>query len=1421
VARRLRVVLLASTALSLTAALPAAAQNATWLANPGSGNFNTGTNWSTGAVPTGTASFGASSTTNLTIPNSVSLGGLTFNAGASAYAVAIDSNLVLTGAGIVINGGSASFATTNRFGVRLRFLGSSAAGTAIIANASTFGAIDFYDSSTADRATINNGNGNNLFFFNTSTGGSANITNNGIISLNDSASAGSATIANSGTIFVNDSASAGSAIITTSGGSLDFRNTSTAANASITVDGGDANFYDTSTAGNATLNIAARNLNFRVASTAGSSSITITSAGGISFWDTAAAGSASITNNGIVTFFDSSTAGSATITTNNGGNAIFQDSSTGGNARFVTNAGGTFDISTLTTSGMTAGSIEGAGNYILGARALTVGSNNLSTEVSGVISGTGGSLIKTGSGTLILSGANTYTGGTTVDNGTLQLGTASSMGSIVGAVTVNANNTLNLVNTDTSGITGITTAGFTIFREGMSAGSLGITTTGNGQVAFFGGNSAQSATLINNGTFSVISFSGDSTAGNATITQNSGSMRFFGTSTAGNATIALVNGNTIFLQATTAGGASITIGSNASASFTGSSTAGNATIVSNGTLAFSNNGTAGNATISNSGALNFRNTSTGGGASITNSGTINLYDTSTAGSATIANSSNLIFNSNSTAGGATITNVSGGSVQFADTATAGNATIINSGSVDFNATSTAGNAIITNNIGSFLTFTSTSMAGSANITNNGSLSFLGSSTAGSAIITNNGAMGFNFSSTAGSATIANNSTLNFSNTSTAGNATITTNTGGTTAFLNSGTGGDARFITNTGGIFNISGLGASGMTAGSIEGAGSYNLGAKELTAGSNNRSTEVSGTLSGTGGSLIKTGAGTLTLSGTNSYTGATTVNGGTLAVNSSLTATSGITINNGGALGGTGTVGNTTIASGGALAPGNSIGTLNVSGNLTFNAGGFYTVEVSPTAADRTNVTGTATLTGGTVQAAITAPRSYRTQAFTILNATGGLGGTQFASLTITGSSTDRNPHLDYGTNSVSLVLDPSRLVPSPGASGNQAGVAGGINKAVANGSTPGASFDGLLGMSGARLNQAFDQLSGQPATGAAISGTQMTTSFLRLLLDPDGGAVGSDKFGGARSFASQPALSPEVAAAYAAVTPRDKGLAVFAEPRWSVWGQVFGGSNRTGGDTADTSVRTWGLSTGFDYRAAPDLTLGFALAGGSTNWGLSQGLGGGRSEVMQLGAYGRKELGPAYLAAAFSYAWHSMSTDRTVTVSGTDKLAASFDAHGFGGRIEAGYRFAKPWMGVTPYAALQMQNFRTPSYGESAASGSNAFALAYDARSTTATRTELGTWFDNIIALDRGNTLALRSRAAWTYDHSSNQTMVAVFQTLPGSNFTVNGAQAAPNSLLTSLGAELRLANRWSVGARFDGEFANGSQTYAGIGRIRYAW
>src|SRR5262249_20866616 len=109
----------------------------------------------------------------------------------------------------------------------------------------------------------------------------------------------------------------------------------------------------------------------------------------------------------------------------------------------------------------------------------------------------------------------------------------------------------------------------------------------------------------------------------------------------------------------------------------------------------------------------------------------------------------------------------------------------------------------------------------------------------------------------------------------------------------------------------------------------------------------------------------------------------------------------------------------------------------------------------------------------------------------------------------------------------------------------------------------------------------------------------------------------------------------------------------------------------------------------------------------------------------------------------------------------------------------------------------------------------------RNAAPTRSELGGRFDRLLLLHPQAALTLRARVAWAHDWVSDPTLVPMFQALPGASFIVNGATLAKNSTLTSAGAELRLANGVALLAKFDGEFASHSSTYAGTGTVRYAW
>ncbi len=257
---------------------------------------------------------------------------------------------------------------------------------------------------------------------------------------------------------------------------------------------------------------------------------------------------------------------------------------------------------------------------------------------------------------------------------------------------------------------------------------------------------------------------------------------------------------------------------------------------------------------------------------------------------------------------------------------------------------------------------------------------------------------------------------------------------------------------------------------------------------------TSTGGTVNGIGGtaSLTTTG-GFTTAIGTNGYTGATAVNAGALLVNGSIASSSGLTVAPGALVGGTGFLPTTTIN--GALSPGNSIGTITVNGNLAFGAGGQYAVEVSPTAADRTNVTGTATLAGNVL--AIFAPGSYITRQYTILHADQGVSGA-FAGLSAN-APTNFNASLSYDPDDVFLNLTAVLGSSVNGLSQNQVNVATAINGFFNNGGLLPPNFANLFGLNGINLANALSQLSGEAATAAQYGVFQLGNQFFALMLDP----------------------------------------------------------------------------------------------------------------------------------------------------------------------------------------------------------------------------------------------------------------------------------------------------------------------------------
>ncbi|HEV2650939.1 MAG TPA: autotransporter-associated beta strand repeat-containing protein, partial [Rhizomicrobium sp.] len=191
-------------------------------------------------------------------------------------------------------------------------------------------------------------------------------------------------------------------------------------------------------------------------------------------------GTGSLTLSGANTF-----AGPAVVTD---GTLILQGGAAiGDTTAVIVNATDTTSGTLEVDNAETIGSLAGNGGSVVLDADLTTGGDNTSTSYSGVISGTG-ALIKDGTGTFVLAGANTYSGGTIINAGLLQGDTTS----IQGDVLINAAGTL----------------GFVQNEDGTYAGAISgpgaIIETGAGLLTLTGNNSASTGTfLISDGNVSI------------------------------------------------------------------------------------------------------------------------------------------------------------------------------------------------------------------------------------------------------------------------------------------------------------------------------------------------------------------------------------------------------------------------------------------------------------------------------------------------------------------------------------------------------------------------------------------------------------------------------------------------------------------------------------------------------------------------------------------------------------------------------------------------------------------------------------------------------------------------------------------------------------------------------------------------------
>ena len=264
-------------------------------------------------------------------------------------------------------------------------------------------------------------------------------------------------------------------------------------------------------------------------------------------------------------------------------------------------------LKTASTTGLSGNKMVLSGPVNLGSRVLTLspgasGTNATPIEITGAINGTGGIVVNGTGSSVLLSGANGYTGGTTITSGTLRAGSGTALGS--GDLVVNAGGldlngqslaigTLSgssggVIASSVAGAASLTTnsAAFSNYLGTITDGSgvVSLIKTGVGELSLSGSNSHTGGTTVTAGRIQNV-------FGNSQVNQGGTNDYAFGTglvTASGSGTVVVRNSSTI-ANNFNIGGDGTTVGSSTLGAIRGSFGVNNQTATLTGTVSLSSN----------------------------------------------------------------------------------------------------------------------------------------------------------------------------------------------------------------------------------------------------------------------------------------------------------------------------------------------------------------------------------------------------------------------------------------------------------------------------------------------------------------------------------------------------------------------------------------------------------------------------------------------------------------------------------------------------------------------------------------------------------------------------------------------------------------------------------------------------------------
>lgn len=527
--------------------------------------------------------------------------------------------------------------------------------------------------------------------------------------------------------------------------------------------------------------------------------------------------------------------------------------------------------------------------------------------------------------------------------------------------------------------------------------------------------------------------------------------------------------------------------------------------------------------------------------------------------------------------------------------------------------------------------------------------------------------------------------------------------------------------------------------------------------------------------------GSGTTTFSADSDFNGVTTVNAGRLLVDGALTSAT--VVNNGAILGGSGQIGALTLNAGARLAPGTGVGTLTVAGDAVFNAGSVFAVDVNADGSgDRLDVTGTAQVNGGAVQA-LTGPGqfAYRTR-YTLIDADGGLSG-QFASVSDDLAFFDSL--LEYDGNHAFLVLQRNATAFGDVAQTfNQSAVADTFDVLQDSDPTPILDvIDAFANVNGDVARAGLEQVSGDAAAqSASLRLGWEQRHFARILSHLDAVATGDLK----RRF----------------------------------WARAEGDSgsfaDRNAGDADYDSA---GITIGYDSTLGERWLGGYSLGWGRLDGDVASRAADLREDSLRASVYGGYRNGAWSLdgVAGLGFGETDIARDVKVGEVAFGRARGRADNHTLAAAVQARYTFALPAdFTLTPLLAVEVTELNRTSFREHDAGAAN---LAYAGLQHTSLRSRLGFSANGVITVGDARLLP-RASLAWQHEYLDRTLdQDTAFAAIDDSRFRVRSARTAEDSAVIGIGLDVLIGARLSWFFDLTGTTGSGDEDYAATAGMRY--